>query len=181
MYKEYLKISGLQGTTADVKNNLLFEEFKINYNDLPQIFRKGSVIYRKKVETSISIPQCDQWRDILHGHIVESRCLCQESSVSTTRDYTGVRFRVNSWSLNWQLTRPGFLQVEEVVKVENGEDIKRPRVRVAIEHEDIIRDNFWTNHPYILSVASNHRHVVHRSPTSWMTYLEHILEYFIHC
>lgn len=92
-----------------------------------------------------------------------------------------VRLRVNSWSLNWQLTRPGFLQVEEVVKVENGEDIKRPRVRVAIEHEDIIRDNFWTNHPYILSVASNHRHVVHRSPTSWMTYLEHILLYFIHC
>lgn len=96
--------NALKGTTADVKNNLLFEEFKINYNDLPQIFRKGSIIYRKKVE--------------------------------------------------------------EVVKVENGEDIKRPRVRVAIEHEDIIRDNFWTNHPYILSVASNHRHVVHRSPTS---------------
>lgn len=59
MYKEYLKISGLQGTTADVKNNLLFEEFKINYNDLPQIFRKGSIIYRKKVQISISIPQCD--------------------------------------------------------------------------------------------------------------------------
>jgi hypothetical protein len=39
----------VQGTTADVKNNLLFEKFNINYNNLPQIFRKGSIVYRKQV------------------------------------------------------------------------------------------------------------------------------------
>jgi len=42
-------VGDLQGTTADVKNNLLFDTFNVNYNDLPQIFRKGSSVYRKKV------------------------------------------------------------------------------------------------------------------------------------
>lgn len=78
----------LKGTTADVKNNLLFDTFKINYNDLPQIFRKGSIVYRKKVE--------------------------------------------------------------KVVKVEDGQEIKRLRSFAVVEHEDIIRDNFWTQYPYIL-------------------------------
>jgi tRNA(His) 5'-end guanylyltransferase len=47
-------MSDLQGTTADVKNNLLFEKFNINYNNIPPIFRKGSIAYRKQV----SIARC---------------------------------------------------------------------------------------------------------------------------
>ncbi len=39
----------VQGTTANLKNNLLFEKFNINYNNLPQIFHKGSIVYRKQV------------------------------------------------------------------------------------------------------------------------------------
>jgi len=89
----------LKGTTADVKNNLLFEKFNINYNNLPQIFRKGSIVYRK--------------------------------------------------------------QVEEVGKKENGEVIKRLRMRIVVEHEDIIRDGFWTAHPYILSVARSKQQQAH--------------------
>jgi hypothetical protein len=89
----------VQGTTADVKNNLLFEKFNINYNNLPQIFRKGSIVYRK--------------------------------------------------------------QVEEVGKKENGEVIKRLRMRIVVEHEDIIRDGFWTAHPYILSVARSKQQQAH--------------------
>eukprot|EP01132_Coremiostelium_polycephalum_P000555 gene555-699_t len=40
----------LRGTFADDKNEMLFTKFQINYNSLPQIYRKGSVIYRKMVE-----------------------------------------------------------------------------------------------------------------------------------
>lgn len=36
----------LKGTLADFKNELLFTQFGINYNDLPARFRKGSVIIR---------------------------------------------------------------------------------------------------------------------------------------
>ncbi|XP_074577086.1 tRNA(His) guanylyltransferase 2-like isoform X1 [Curcuma longa] len=43
--QEYLK-----GTQAKDKNELLFQQFNINYDKLPQMFRKGSCIYREKVE-----------------------------------------------------------------------------------------------------------------------------------
>ena len=34
----------LQGTVSSEKNELLFTEFALNYNSLPAIFRKGSVL-----------------------------------------------------------------------------------------------------------------------------------------
>ncbi|KAH9554068.1 hypothetical protein CY35_08G045500 [Sphagnum magellanicum] len=85
----------LKGTTADVKNNLLFEKFNINYNNIPPIFRKGSIVYRK--------------------------------------------------------------QMDEVVKVEKGEVIKRLRAHIVVEHEDIIHDGFWTAHSYILALGSKNK------------------------
>ncbi|GAM22298.1 hypothetical protein SAMD00019534_054730 [Acytostelium subglobosum LB1] len=39
----------LKGTLAEAKNEILFTQFGINYNTLPQMYRKGSVIYRKMV------------------------------------------------------------------------------------------------------------------------------------
>ena len=35
-----------QGTLAADKHEMLFSRFKMNYNDEPEMFRKGSVIYR---------------------------------------------------------------------------------------------------------------------------------------
>ena len=36
----------LKGTVAADKNEMLFTRFGINYNDEPEIFRKGSVVFR---------------------------------------------------------------------------------------------------------------------------------------
>lgn len=36
----------LQGTFSDDKNEILFSRFGINYNNEPEMFRKGSVIFR---------------------------------------------------------------------------------------------------------------------------------------
>ncbi|XXH05676.1 hypothetical protein Hte_012111 [Hypoxylon texense] len=36
----------LKGTLAADKNEVLFSKFQINYNNEPEIFKKGSVIYR---------------------------------------------------------------------------------------------------------------------------------------
>jgi tRNA(His) guanylyltransferase len=38
--------AALKGTLADFKNELLFTQFGINYNEIPARFRKGSVIIR---------------------------------------------------------------------------------------------------------------------------------------
>ncbi|XP_058099565.1 tRNA(His) guanylyltransferase 1-like isoform X1 [Magnolia sinica] len=40
----------LKGTLTQEKNELLFQQFNINYNMLPAIFRKGSCVFRAKVE-----------------------------------------------------------------------------------------------------------------------------------
>jgi tRNA(His) guanylyltransferase len=36
----------LKGTVSSDKNEILFSRFAINYNNEPQIFRKGTIIYR---------------------------------------------------------------------------------------------------------------------------------------
>ena len=35
-----------QGTVAADKNEILFSRFHINYNNEPELFRKGSVVFR---------------------------------------------------------------------------------------------------------------------------------------
>lgn len=36
----------LKGTVSSDKNEILFKEFGINYNNEPNCFRKGTVLYR---------------------------------------------------------------------------------------------------------------------------------------
>lgn len=36
----------IQGTFAADKNEILWSKFKINYNNEPEIYKKGSVIFR---------------------------------------------------------------------------------------------------------------------------------------
>jgi len=38
----------LKGSTAEVKNEMLFSQFGINYNTLPEQFKKGSVVIRQR-------------------------------------------------------------------------------------------------------------------------------------
>ncbi|KAI5785939.1 Thg1 C terminal domain-containing protein [Geopyxis carbonaria] len=45
----------LQRTVAADKNEILFKRFGINYNDEPEMFRKGSVIYREYEEETIAL------------------------------------------------------------------------------------------------------------------------------
>lgn len=49
------KLTHWQGTYAADKNEILFSECSINYNNEPEIYKKGSVIFRD-VCTPISVP-----------------------------------------------------------------------------------------------------------------------------
>lgn len=40
----------LKGTVSGDKNEILFSQFGINYNEQPQVFRKGTVLYKNKME-----------------------------------------------------------------------------------------------------------------------------------
>uniref|UniRef100_A0A0A9CPA3 Thg1 C-terminal domain-containing protein n=1 Tax=Arundo donax TaxID=35708 RepID=A0A0A9CPA3_ARUDO len=45
----------LKGTLSKDKNELLFQQFQMNYNNEPAMFRKGSCIYRQKVEEAATV------------------------------------------------------------------------------------------------------------------------------
>ncbi|CAM6091503.1 unnamed protein product [Calypogeia fissa] len=87
----------IKGTLADFKNELLHSRFQINYNELPAMFRKGSLVFRRREES--------------------------------------------------------------VVKVENGVPITRGRSNVVVVHEDMIRDSFWNENPFILNVGVSSKKV----------------------
>ncbi|XP_062180255.1 tRNA(His) guanylyltransferase 1-like isoform X2 [Phragmites australis] len=64
----------LKGTLSKDKNELLFQQFQMNYNNEPAIFRKGSCIYRQKmkelaeVEGSENGTRREQW-DVTVDHL----------------------------------------------------------------------------------------------------------------
>lgn len=37
----------IQGTYSADKNEILFSKFKINYNNEPEVYKKGSVVFRE--------------------------------------------------------------------------------------------------------------------------------------
>eukprot|EP00268_Persea_americana_P047133 TRINITY_DN4886_c0_g1_i10.p1 TRINITY_DN4886_c0_g1~~TRINITY_DN4886_c0_g1_i10.p1 ORF type:complete len:153 (+),score=19.83 TRINITY_DN4886_c0_g1_i10:797-1255(+) len=43
----------LKGTQTQEKNEILLQHFSINYNTLPVMFRKGSSVFRDKVEDTV--------------------------------------------------------------------------------------------------------------------------------
>lgn len=49
----------LKGTVAADKNEILFSEFGINYNNEPEIFRKGTVVYRAYDEDAGLVDEVD--------------------------------------------------------------------------------------------------------------------------
>jgi len=44
-----ISIGCLQDTQKQQKNELLFQKFGINYKTLPELFRQGSCLFKKKV------------------------------------------------------------------------------------------------------------------------------------
>lgn len=40
----------MKGTLSDTKNEILFTQFGINYAKLPEIYRRGTTLYRAKAE-----------------------------------------------------------------------------------------------------------------------------------
>lgn len=79
----------LKGSQSKDKNELLFQQFEINYDKLPAMFRKGSCIFRDKVEETVKLD-------------------------------------------------------------DDGNPVKRKRMKVTMGHFDIIGPKFWSEHPYIL-------------------------------
>ena len=51
------RADGMKGSLAADKNEILFSRFKINYNNEPEIYKKGSVVFRDVTPPSPPKPQ----------------------------------------------------------------------------------------------------------------------------
>jgi tRNA(His) guanylyltransferase len=60
----------LKGTTSAEKNEMLFSKFGINYNEEPQMNRKGSVLFKKKVEKKAVDPRTGEEVTSLRNEVV---------------------------------------------------------------------------------------------------------------
>ncbi|XP_039259205.1 putative tRNA(His) guanylyltransferase [Styela clava] len=68
--------ASLKGTNSSEKNELLFSKFRTNYNDLPQVYRKGTIILRKKgcadysKKDELFQPNSNSRFEVLHEDII---------------------------------------------------------------------------------------------------------------
>lgn len=98
----------LKGTVSADKNEILFSRFGINYNNEPQVYRKGTIVYRAyELETMLA---------------------------NGSRDgiTTGPRSKT---------------QLEKERK-------RKQKAALAVEHVDVIGDDFWESRPSILGKNS---------------------------
>lgn len=55
----------LRGTLSAEKNELLFTQFNINYNNLPIMFRKGTILLRKRCSLIMANKKCNNTRQMI--------------------------------------------------------------------------------------------------------------------
>jgi len=115
----------MQGTLAADKNEILFSKFKINYNNEPEIWKKGSVVFR---DVGLFNSTTGIISNKLQYELVEPGT-------------TGVE------------PQEGENLVEENVSKTQAEKEKkrRAKARVTVQHLDIIKDEFWERRPWLLS------------------------------
>ncbi|KAG9097063.1 tRNA-His guanylyltransferase, partial [Ceratobasidium sp. 392] len=113
----------LKGTLAKDKHEILFRDFKINYNALPERFKKGSVLVREVV-------------DLAPDAITFSAQDIDETGAETpVVDETGTQDSIT---------------VAAKPKCNSKKKQRAPPTVVRIIHVDIIKDDFWSAHPDIL-------------------------------
>jgi len=116
----------LKGTFAADKNEILFSRFGINYNNEPEIFKKGTVLYREYELVAVAENGTEDSRGV----------------ISKSRDGD---HRVGDGD-------ESAMDAEPLSKTAIERERKsRQKARIAMEHLDIIKNDFWERRPWILS------------------------------
>ncbi|KIW12635.1 hypothetical protein PV08_09913 [Exophiala spinifera] len=141
----------LKGTLASDKNEILWSRFGINYNDEPEMFRKGSVVYREyalentpstNTNTNINTRTRSgggQGRTKGPEKKVEVEVETNDDHVEGDVDDDGDDLRDNSEKQVLSKT-----QAEKMRKA-------RQRAKIVTAHVDIIKDEFWVRRPWLRS------------------------------
>ena len=111
----------LNGTVSGDKNEILWSRFGINYNNEPDLYKKGSVVSR---EYAPEIPAGT--KDGVRVEREEEGAVGAEDS----DEADGVQESISK------------TQAEKLRKA-------RRKARVVTKHVDIIRDDFWNQRPWL--------------------------------
>ena len=119
----------LKGTFSGDKNEILFSEFNINYNNEPEQLRKGTTIFRKRLQIPLE---------------------------ETTEDDNNIQDKEDVTSTSMDLDKCGVEKKErnsrerrKKLKQGNENQVK-VRTKIVQVTCDIIRDEFWTENGHIL-------------------------------
>ncbi|TDL25544.1 tRNAHis guanylyltransferase [Rickenella mellea] len=139
----------LKGTQSKEKNEILFNLFGINYNNIPARFRKGSVLVRQEVNGQLDRYASDMASegpvilpDVLgHGDHVGSTIVRDSPNAACPPTIS------SSSTTAYPSHNNGGIPESPVRKTHKS----NPRTVVRVLHVDIIRDDFWNDMPHILS------------------------------
>ncbi|KAF5327356.1 hypothetical protein D9619_004990 [Psilocybe cf. subviscida] len=118
----------LKGTFSKDKNEILFAKFGINYSNIDERFRKGSVLFREEIPMSEGEPTPQ----------------APTPETATTADGT---LAISESAA--PLSEP--LPTKETKPKKDKKRDNQPMTRIEIVHCDIIKDDFWNAHPKILT------------------------------
>lgn len=115
----------LKGTVSSDKNEILFSRFGVNYNSEPEMYKKGSCIFRE----------------------YEAATLPEDGPPSSAPEKLGGgSILTDGWDSRTS-------DVPEKLSKTQQEKQRRAKTKaqVVIRHIDIIKDDFWDQRPWILS------------------------------
>ena len=114
----------LKGSVSGDKNEILFSEFNMNYNNEPDQFKKGTTIFRKKVEIPIEASVNDNFG------------LNDEKNVFNEQNERNIDKEGSS--------------SDKRKKIKQDETQMKIRTKIVQVNCDIIRDDFWTENSHVL-------------------------------
>lgn len=96
----------LSGTYSSDKNEILFSRFGINYNNLPQMYRKGTILLRKNVEIPKSDGKQKQLIVPFFIDLIKNQFWIEHSEILTKE--TPPTYRLNDEQLNHPIIQRQF-------------------------------------------------------------------------
>lgn len=130
-------MESLKGTLSGDKNEILFSQFQINYNEVPQVYRKGTVLYKRKVE---SVTTMTATTTATTAATTESLTPSSENGEETTSICSEVD---QAKTPEEAAALPPQHPISSCGKSKKKQNMEKKVYEVEEENCDIISDAFW--------------------------------------
>ncbi|GAB7364666.1 hypothetical protein MBLNU230_g5468t1 [Neophaeotheca triangularis] len=138
----------LKGTLSKDKNEILFSDFGINYNNEDEIFKKGTVVYRA-LDDEPGDGQDTPAKSAGTNNIDQIQVDGETQNITSTTSPSQGQQSQHQTSRNTNQA-PNPQSKTQQAKLRK----RKLKARIAVEHVDIIGNSFWERHPYLLGGES---------------------------